>query len=104
MRRVVITGFGYCSPLGNADDVVIDALHTGRSGVEVIDAWRAFGHLRSLVAAPVPLRQLQAGTPAKAAEQPGSASPARMKRTAPSTTTTAYRRRALLSRRPAIPC
>lgn len=52
-RRVVITGFGYCSPLGNADDVVIDALHTGRSGVEVIDAWRAFGHLRSLVAAPV---------------------------------------------------
>jgi 3-oxoacyl-[acyl-carrier-protein] synthase-1 len=43
MQRVVVTGMGIVSCLGNSLDAVSDALREGRSGVTHIDAWRARG-------------------------------------------------------------
>lgn len=47
--RVVITGLGIVSCLGNSLTEVSDALRTGRSGVSRVDAWRERG-FRSQVA------------------------------------------------------
>lgn len=52
-RRVVITGVGYCTPLGNDEPTVLEGLRRGHSGVEVIEAWRRYEHLRASVGAPV---------------------------------------------------
>lgn len=49
MARVVVTGLGIVSCLGNALDEVSAALRAGRSGVSRIDAWRERG-FRSQVA------------------------------------------------------
>jgi 3-oxoacyl-[acyl-carrier-protein] synthase I len=43
LRRVVVTGMGIVSCLGNSLDEVSDRLRTGRSGVSRIDAWRERG-------------------------------------------------------------
>jgi 3-oxoacyl-[acyl-carrier-protein] synthase I len=44
-QRVVVTGMGIVSCIGNTLDAVADALRTGRSGITHIDAWaeRGFG-------------------------------------------------------------
>ncbi|QTD94008.1 beta-ketoacyl-[acyl-carrier-protein] synthase family protein [Burkholderia anthina] len=47
--RVVITGIGIVSCLGNSLDEVSDALRTGRSGISRVDAWRERG-FRSQIA------------------------------------------------------
>ena len=54
MNRVVVTGCGVVSPLGNDVASLLDALVAGRSGVVRMDAWTAYRGLRSHVAAPVP--------------------------------------------------
>lgn len=51
-RRVVITGLGIVSCLGNDYSTVLDALEAGRSGVRAMPEWDAHG-LKSLVAGPV---------------------------------------------------
>ncbi|WP_244849505.1 beta-ketoacyl synthase [Caballeronia sp. SL2Y3] len=43
MQRVVVTGMGIVSCLGNALDTVSAALREGRSGITRIDAWRERG-------------------------------------------------------------
>ncbi len=49
MKRVVITGMGVVSCLGNDVDTVLDALKSGRSGVRVKDDYREMG-LKSQIA------------------------------------------------------
>jgi 3-oxoacyl-[acyl-carrier-protein] synthase-1 len=36
MRRVVVTGIGIVSPIGNNADEVLDSLRAGRSGIEFV--------------------------------------------------------------------
>lgn len=43
MRRVVITGIGVVSSLGNNKQEVTSSLHEGRSGIEYIDEYRELG-------------------------------------------------------------
>jgi 3-oxoacyl-[acyl-carrier-protein] synthase II len=52
MKRVVITGMGVVSPLGNSVSAMMDALAAGTSAVEYMADWTAYTGLRSLVAAP----------------------------------------------------
>ncbi len=49
MRRVVITGMGIVSSLGNNKETVRSALHEGRSGIEYIPEYKDLG-FRSHVA------------------------------------------------------
>jgi 3-oxoacyl-[acyl-carrier-protein] synthase I len=43
MRRVVVTGMGIVSPIGNSVAEALQALREGRSGVEFIPEMRALG-------------------------------------------------------------
>ncbi len=52
MKRVVITGMGVISPLGNSVSAMMDGLAAGTSAVERMDDWSIYKGLRSLVAAP----------------------------------------------------
>lgn len=52
MKRVVITGMGVISPLGNSVSALMDGLAAGVSAVEYMADWTAYKGLRSLVAAP----------------------------------------------------
>jgi 3-oxoacyl-[acyl-carrier-protein] synthase II len=54
VNRVVVTGCGVVSPLGNDVETLLEALLAGRSGVVRMDSWTDYRGLRSLVAAPVP--------------------------------------------------
>lgn len=51
-KRVVITGMGCISPLGNSWEAVRDSLMSNRSGVVHIDAWDACTDLNTRVGAP----------------------------------------------------
>lgn len=51
-KRVVITGMGCISPLGNSWEAVRDSLMSNRSGVAHIDAWDACTDLNTRVGAP----------------------------------------------------
>jgi 3-oxoacyl-[acyl-carrier-protein] synthase-1 len=51
MQRVVVTGMGIVSCLGNSLDAVSQALRDGRSGVTRIEAWRARGWHSQVAAA-----------------------------------------------------
>ena len=53
MNRVVVTGMGICSPIGNTLPAVREALLEGRSGITHREEWRRIGGLRSLVAGAV---------------------------------------------------
>ncbi len=55
MRRVVITGLGVISPLGNSVTVLMSGLAEGRSAVERMEDWADFKGLHSLVGAPAVL-------------------------------------------------
>lgn len=52
MKRVVITGMGVVSPLGNTVSDMMDGFNAGTSAVEYMADWTAYTGLRSLVAAP----------------------------------------------------
>ena len=52
MRRVVVTGFGIVSSIGNSRAEVLDSLRAGRSGVRFSEEYRELG-FRSHVNAPV---------------------------------------------------
>ena len=55
MRRVVISGMGVISPLGNDVSSLMEGLAQGRSAVERMDGWADFKGLHSLVGAPAVL-------------------------------------------------
>ncbi len=52
-RRVVVTGVGLVSPIGNDLDTVTQALAEGRSGVRRMDEWSEFGGVETRVGATV---------------------------------------------------
>ncbi len=43
MRRVVVTGLGVVSPIGNNKDEVLDSLRAARSGIEFCEEYRERG-------------------------------------------------------------
>jgi 3-oxoacyl-[acyl-carrier-protein] synthase II len=53
LRRVVITGMGAISPLGNDACAMTDAVAANRCATQVIEEWQKYTMLRSKVAAPV---------------------------------------------------
>jgi len=55
MKRVVITGLGAVSSLGNSVPAMIDAMETGRSGVRRMDDWSRYKGLQSILGAPAEL-------------------------------------------------
>jgi 3-oxoacyl-[acyl-carrier-protein] synthase II len=42
-KRVVVTGLGLMSPIGDRYDAVHDALRHGRHGIRIVDEWRTWG-------------------------------------------------------------
>ena len=52
MKRVVVTGIGLISPLGEGLDVTMDALIAGRTGVRVMEEFQSWKGLRSHLGAP----------------------------------------------------
>ncbi len=53
MRRVVVTGMGAISPIGNDLATVEASLRTARGGVRLMEDWEFFEGMRTRVAAPV---------------------------------------------------
>jgi 3-oxoacyl-[acyl-carrier-protein] synthase II len=49
-RRVVVTGMGLRSPIGNTPAELSESLRQNRSGIVAMPEWREIGNLRSLVA------------------------------------------------------
>jgi 3-oxoacyl-[acyl-carrier-protein] synthase II len=56
LKRVVITGIGVVSPFGNGLPVLMKGIAEGRSMVRRMEGWEQYIGLRSLVGAPVELR------------------------------------------------
>ena len=56
LKRVVITGIGVVSPLGNSVASFIDGLETGKSSVRFMEEWTRYKGMRSYVAAPAELK------------------------------------------------
>ncbi len=46
MQRVVVTGMGIISPIGNCVDTVLNSLYSGYSGIKKIDSWNKIKGLR----------------------------------------------------------
>ncbi len=60
MKRVVISGVGAVSPLGNNVESLIEGIESGRSAVQYMEGWEKYLGLRSLVAAPARLQNEKA--------------------------------------------
>jgi len=60
MKRVVITGMAGISPLGNDWSSIEATLRSGRNAVQVIDAWREYEGLNTLLGAPAAAFELPA--------------------------------------------
>ncbi len=56
LRRVVITGLGVVSPFGNGVQALMKGLEAGQSAVRRMEGWEQYAGLRSLVGAPVEMR------------------------------------------------
>lgn len=56
LKRVVITGAGVVSPFGNGLPDLMKGIQEGRSAVRRMEGWEQYTGLRSLVGAPVELR------------------------------------------------
>jgi len=55
LKRVVITGLGAVSPLGNSVPALMQGIEEGRSAVRYMEGWNQYIGLRSLVGAPAKL-------------------------------------------------
>lgn len=60
MRRVVISGVGAVSALGNDVPSLVEGIEEGRSAVRYMDGWEQYIGLRSLVGAPAALKNERA--------------------------------------------
>jgi 3-oxoacyl-[acyl-carrier-protein] synthase II len=60
MRRVVITGIGLNSPLGNSYDELLQSLKDGKCGIEYVKEWDVIDYLHTKVAGLVKNVDLQA--------------------------------------------
>jgi 3-oxoacyl-[acyl-carrier-protein] synthase II len=60
LKRVVITGVGAVSPLGNDVPSLMNGIEGGRSAVQYMEGWDRYIGLRSLVAAPAELKNERA--------------------------------------------
>jgi len=60
LKRVVITGLGAISPLGNDVPSLVAGVEQGKSAVQFMEGWDQYVGLRSLVAAPAELRNEKA--------------------------------------------
>lgn len=60
MKRVVISGVGAVSPLGNDVPSLVEGVERGESAVRYMEGWDRYLGLRSLVAAPAELRNEKA--------------------------------------------
>jgi 3-oxoacyl-[acyl-carrier-protein] synthase II len=56
LKRVVITGLGAVSPFGNGIPALMNGIKEGRSAVRRMEGWEHYIGLRSLVGAPVEMR------------------------------------------------
>ena len=56
LKRVVITGLGVVSPFGNGMPALMKGIEEGRSAVRRMEGWEQYIGLRSLVGAPVEMR------------------------------------------------
>lgn len=56
LKRVVITGVGAVSPLGNDVPSLIEGVQQGKSAVQYMEGWKQYTGLRSLVGAPAELK------------------------------------------------
>ncbi len=56
LKRVVITGIGVVSPFGNGMPALMKGIEEGRSAVRRMEGWDQYIGLRSLVGAPVEMR------------------------------------------------
>ncbi len=56
LKRVVITGLGVVSPFGNGMPALMKGIKEGRSAVRRMEGWEQYIGLRSLVGAPVEMR------------------------------------------------
>ncbi len=56
LKRVVITGVGVVSPFGNGLPALMTGIEEGRSAVRRMEGWEQYIGLRSLVGAPVEIR------------------------------------------------
>lgn len=56
LNRVVITGCGAVTPLGNDVVSLMAGIRQGRSGVRIMEGWDQYSGLRSLVGAPAELK------------------------------------------------
>ncbi|MFH1260161.1 MAG: beta-ketoacyl-[acyl-carrier-protein] synthase family protein [Elusimicrobiota bacterium] len=60
LKRVVITGVGAVSPLGNTVGELVGGVEEGKCAVKSMDEWRKYNGLRSLVGAPAELKNMEA--------------------------------------------
>jgi 3-oxoacyl-[acyl-carrier-protein] synthase II len=60
LKRVVISGVGAISPLGNDVPSLLESVERGKSAVQYMEGWDQYIGLRSLVAAPAELRNEKA--------------------------------------------
>ena len=60
MKRVVITGLGAVSPLGNDVSSLVEGIEQGRSAVRHIEEWGKYQGMRTLVGAPAELHDERA--------------------------------------------
>ena len=60
MKRVVISGVGAVSALGNDTSSLVEGIEQGRSAVRYMEGWERYIGLRSLVGAPAELRNEKA--------------------------------------------
>lgn len=52
-RRVVVSGLGVASPIGNSWATVTESLRTNVHGIRVMEEWAEYGHLATRLGAPV---------------------------------------------------
>lgn len=64
-HRVVVTGMGLRTPLGNTPAALSEALQAGKSGVRAMPEWSRIDHLRTRVAGVCAIDGQEAGIPRK---------------------------------------